>query len=179
MAKYVYSITIVGGSGKLIGYTENLAVAKKRAGEMADKLATATRVHRSYIKKDGMMAAWKEVARVKPWSVGQRANPSNPSNDNWAKAKSYVKRIRNKEKKRYAQAVLRHLMGYAQSPDSSTYNISYMAAQGVRLELQDLTGLEVNPSTSNAGWIKAKAVRILRDSRGRVKAIQLRVTRRK
>lgn len=51
-----------------------------------------------------------------------------------------------------------------------------MSGTALEVAQRIIAGRRVNPAS---GWIKAKAVRIMRDSRGRVKAIQIRVTRRK
>jgi hypothetical protein len=48
-------------------------------------------------------------------------------------ARSYVKRIRNPEKRRYAQAYLAYLTG-GPKPDTADYRLSYMGAQAVRLD---------------------------------------------
>lgn len=50
-------------------------------------------------------------------------------------ANRYIARIRNEEKRRYATDYAQHLIGLYGEPDSTTYNVSYMAKQGVRMEL--------------------------------------------
>jgi hypothetical protein len=57
-------------------------------------------------------------------------------------AKSYVRRIRNTAKRAYAENYLDFLTGKAPNePDPSVYPISYMAAQGVRMQLDNLRKL--------------------------------------
>ena len=50
---------------------------------------------------------------------------------------AYINRIRNKDKRRYAQDYWRYLQGKGKSPKASTYNVSCMALQGVRLQLEN------------------------------------------
>lgn len=47
----------------------------------------------------------------------------------------YINAIKNKEKKRYAIAYKNALIGKGEIPDSATYSLSHMAAQGVQLHL--------------------------------------------
>ena len=50
--------------------------------------------------------------------------------------RDYINRIRNEDKRRYAQDYWRYLQGKSKSPKASTYNVSCMALQGVRLQLE-------------------------------------------
>jgi len=54
------------------------------------------------------------------------------------KVEKYIKSIKNKEKKLYAEYYLDYLMGKKKKPDSSSFKLSYMAAQEVRMTLFDL-----------------------------------------
>ncbi len=50
---------------------------------------------------------------------------------------SYIGRIRNKEKRRYAYDYLYHLRDGNPEPNTKDYNLSYMAMQDVRMELHN------------------------------------------
>ena len=53
---------------------------------------------------------------------------------------TYIKRIRNPHKQRYAMDYAVYIQEQCRipEPDTSSYNISYMAAQAVRTELHEL-----------------------------------------
>lgn len=56
---------------------------------------------------------------------------------------SYIRRIRNAEKRAYAEAFWAAVYneaahGVSNYPDSSTYDLSYMGAQAVRMSISDL-----------------------------------------
>jgi hypothetical protein len=51
-------------------------------------------------------------------------------------AHKYIRRIRNKEKRAYAQIYLRFLCGQQPEPDRG--KVSYMAAQAIRIELHSI-----------------------------------------
>ena len=53
-------------------------------------------------------------------------------------ADKYVRAIRNQGKRAYAEHCYRAIIRDAQLPDSGPFNISYMAAQSVRLNLWNL-----------------------------------------
>lgn len=54
------------------------------------------------------------------------------------KAKSYIKRIRNEDKRKYAEAYLDYVSGKGDHPDSKDFGLGSMAAQGVRLQLKEM-----------------------------------------
>ena len=53
-------------------------------------------------------------------------------------ANRYLRGIRNKQKREYAEAYLNHLLGKSIEPQSDSYGIGYMAAQAVRLQLAEI-----------------------------------------
>jgi hypothetical protein len=53
-------------------------------------------------------------------------------------ARAYVHSIRNQAKAKYAHAYADFLLGYGQEPDSRTFQLSFMGAQAVRLQLSDI-----------------------------------------
>jgi hypothetical protein len=69
-------------------------------------------------------------------------------------AELYVKKIRNAAKKEYAVNYLNYLKGKGDEPESG--NLSYMAAQAVRMRLQELTeGLMLEAPIQAKGWTQA------------------------
>lgn len=56
------------------------------------------------------------------------------------RVRSYVNRIRNKNKKSYARRYYAWLQSGESGPEPDEGNLSAMAAQGVRMSLAELTG---------------------------------------
>lgn len=54
------------------------------------------------------------------------------------KAEKYIRGIRNKEKKRYAQHYLRYLVGSKPYPQPQDFNLGTMGRQAVNMNLNSL-----------------------------------------
>ena len=52
-------------------------------------------------------------------------------------ALKYIKKIKNKEKRLYAEYYMAYLLGHGKKPDPKSFKLSYMGAQSVRLQLVD------------------------------------------
>jgi len=52
-------------------------------------------------------------------------------------ALKYIKSIKNKEKKLYAEYYMAYLLGKGRKPDPNIFKLGYMGAQAVRIELVD------------------------------------------
>ena len=52
-------------------------------------------------------------------------------------AQGYIRRIKNSGKKKYAEAWLKHCQGKGEWPSNKDFGISFMAAQAVRMNLED------------------------------------------
>ena len=50
----------------------------------------------------------------------------------------YIDRIKNEQKRKYAAAWFNYRRGFYGAPDFLDFGVSYMAAQGVRLQLDAL-----------------------------------------
>lgn len=50
----------------------------------------------------------------------------------------YIGKIRNKSKRQYALAYYNHLVSSGQEPEYKDFAISYMAAQAVRMNINDM-----------------------------------------
>lgn len=57
----------------------------------------------------------------------------------YTECQAYIRRIRSAPKKRYAQEYYRHLFLGVELPDAREAGLSYMAAQAVRMRLEELT----------------------------------------
>ena len=53
--------------------------------------------------------------------------------------KQYISRIRNLEKRRYAQDYANFITGGGTEPDTSQYQLSEMGAQAVRMQLAEIS----------------------------------------
>ena len=55
-------------------------------------------------------------------------------------ATAYIKRIKNAAKRKYAMSYLAYLYGTTHLEPDDPHNLSYMAAQAVRIELRRILG---------------------------------------
>ena len=106
------------------------------SGEPSEKIAmregkAEARFQAEILKAEGVSleAEGRELFSENPWS---------PASSDVAKAKTYVRRIRNKAKKTYAQKYLQWMLGGERGDDPAYAGLSYMGAQAVRLSLQDI-----------------------------------------
>jgi hypothetical protein len=111
-----------------------------------------------------LKAAWNVIKtkRGTPYLAEAKAEPAaqpeapapQPKKRGWsepADAETYIKRLRNPDKRAYARLYARHLRHNAvgDGPDHKSHNISYMAAQAVRMDLAKLVKpIEADPKPS-------------------------------